>query len=237
MKKTLSICLLIAGFTLNATAQYIDGTAATKASQESFTQSMEDWDGVRIAIERNAYHLPDIEIPGGDTYENITISTSIAMSYLHGFALNKKKPIFLETGFGIKWGMYDIKSDEEIYQYTGVTRERLNLFTFEIPASFGYRFDTKKPDWKIYTYTGLYLRMHITGKLEAQDRSGYTAEANVFDKDEFYPTFERFQCGWQLGCDFQCNQFVFGLSYGVDLNKIWVDTRTFTSSLNFGYRF
>ena len=198
---------------------------------------MEDWDGVRIAIESNAYHMPDIELPDGKTYENIPASTSIAVSYLHGFALNKKKPIFLETGFGIKWGMYDVDIEKKISIYTGVAREKLNLFTFEIPVNIGYRFDTKNPDWKIIPYTGLYLRMHITGKLEAYDNSDYKDEANIFDSDEFYPTFERFQCGWQLGCDFQYRQFVFGLSYGIDLNKIWIDTRAFTSSLNFGYRF
>ena len=237
MKRSLSICLLMMGLALNVNAQFTDGTAATKASQESFTTPTEDWDELKFSIESNAFHMPDIEFADGDTYENIPVSASIAVKYLHNFAINKKKPIFLNTGFGIKWGMYDNKMERKIYEYTGIAREKLSLLPFEIPANIGYRFDMKNPDWKIYLYTGLYLRMHIMGKLEAEDASGYSEEANVFDKDEFYPTFEHFQCGWQLGCDFQYQQFVFGWSYGIDLNKIWIDTRVFTSALNVGYKF
>lgn len=236
MKRTISICLLIIGFTLNGTAQYVDGTAATKASQESFIDPKQDWDGVRVAIERNMYIMPDIKI-GNKIYDNVCTATSVAVSYLHGFALSQKKPIFLETGFGIKWGMYDVDIDEEIAEYTYTAREKLSMCSFEVPLNVGYRFDLNSPNWSVYPYTGLYLRLHAFGRIEAEDLDGDKEEANVFDEDEVYPTFDRFQCGWQLGCDFQYRNFVFGLYYGIDLNKIWIDTRVFTSALTLGYRF
>lgn len=236
MRKRVSFCLLMAGFAISAMGQYVDGTAATKASQESFIESKQDWDGVRVAIERNMYIMPDLKI-GNKMYDNKCIATSVAVSYLHGFAISKKKPIFLETGFGIKWGMYDIDVDREISEYTNVAREKLSLCTFEVPLNVGYRFDLNNPDWHIFPYTGLYLRLNAFGRIEAEDLDGYKDEANIFDEDEFYPTFERFLCGWQLGCDVQYREFSFGLCYGIDLNKIWIDTRVFTSSLTFGYRF
>ncbi len=58
------------------------------------------------------YIMPDVKIDN-KIYDNVCTATSVAVSYLHGFALNQKKPIFLETGFGIKWGMYDVDIDED----------------------------------------------------------------------------------------------------------------------------
>lgn len=230
------MCLLAMGLALNATAQYVNGMAATTASQESFEEKVTDWDEVRVAIEGNGYHLPDMQI-GGQIEDHVNTTTSIHISYHHGFMLSQKKPFFLETGIGVKWGHYNEKYEDRIVAHTGIKQEILNIWTFEAPINVGYRFHKIGSDWSFYPYTGLYFRLHLTGTLKAQDPYGNKASANIFDQDEFYPTFKHFQCGWQLGCDFQYRKFVFGWSYGIDFNKVWTDTRVFTSALNLGYRF
>ena len=236
MKKFISLCLLMASAALNASAQFVEGTAATKASQESFTEEMTGWDGLKLSIELNDYNMPDVEI-AGRTEDNINTATTVHLSYLRGFILSQKKPVYLETGFGLKWGHYNETYEDWITDYTGVKREELNTWTIEVPVNVGYRITNPNSELIVAPYTGIYMRMHLGGNIEAEDPSGYKAEANIFDEDEFYPAFDRFQFGWQLGCDLQYNQLVFGVSYGIDFNKVWIDTRVFTSALNLGYRF
>lgn len=236
MKKHISLCLLAVGFAMNATAQYVDGTAATKESQESFAGNYEDWDEARISIESNAYVQPNLVIQG-TTYKNRPTALAIGVNYLHGFSVSKKKPLFLTSGFGMKYGAYNEKLDPVIYDYTGIVREKFQLFTFEIPVNIGYRFEKPNSNWSAMLYTGIYMRLHLFGNLEEEDDCGHSIAVDIFNEDEILPTFERFQCGWQLGCDFQYRQFVFGWKYGIDFNKIWIDTRAFTSAFNVGYRF
>ena len=236
MRKYISLCLLAVGLASNVTAQYVDGTAATKEIQESFANTYEDWDEMRVEIGSNMYIQPDIVILG-NTYKNRPTAFGVAVNYLHGFAVSKKKPLFLTTGFGMRYGMYNEKLEPVIYEYTGIAREKFKLFTLEVPVNIGYRFNKPDSDWSAMLYTGIYMRLHLFGKLEEEDGSGYGIGINIFDKNELQPTFERFQCGWQFGCDVQYRKFVFGWKYGIDFNKIWIDTRSFTSTFNVGYRF
>lgn len=236
MKRYILSCLLAVGFTMNVTAQYVDGTAATKESQESFANSYEDWDEVRVEIGSNTYIQPDLMIQG-NKYKNRPTAFGVAVNYLHGFSVNKKKPLFLTTGFGMRYGMYNEKMEQMIYEYSGVAREKFKLFTLEVPVNIGYHFNKSESNWSAMLYTGIYMRLHLFGQLQEEDGSGYGIELNIFDKNELLPTFERFQCGWQLGCDILYRKFVFGWKYGIDFNKIWIDTRSFTSTFNVGYRF
>lgn len=236
MRKYIAICLLVMGFTLNTTAQYVNGRAATKASQELFKEKYADWDEVRLTLEGNAYRQPDVKL-GNRTADNVNTTTSVHLGYRHGFMLSQKKPFFLETGIGMKWGYYNEEFEDWIVDYTNVRQEILNIWTLEIPLNVGYRFNKTGSNWSFYPYIGIYMRMHIAGILEVQDSKGNTGSANVFDQSEFYPTFESFQYGWHLGCDIQYRHFAFGWSYGIDLNKVWINTRVFTSAFNIGYRF
>lgn len=236
MKRKTYLCLLIAGFSLNAMAQLVDGKAATQAAQESFTGKITEWDKLRVNLEGNAYHMPDVEI-GYKKVENTNTTFTFAFSYLHGFSISQKKPFFLETGVGLKWGHYNEVYDKWIYNYTNVKQEILNIWTLEVPVNVGYLY-TKDyhSDWSIYPYTGLYFRMHVTGQLKAQTPSGYRLSVNPFSKDSMGEAFDRFQCGWQLGCDFQYRRVSFGWYYGIDFNKVWIDTRVNTWGFNVGYQ-
>lgn len=236
MRKYIAICLLAMGFALNTTAQYVNGTAATKASQELFKERYADWDEVRLTLERNPYRQPDVRF-GFRIVDIVNTTTSVHFSYRHGFMLSQKKPFFLETGIGMKWGRYNEEFEDWTVAYTGVRQEILNIWTVEIPLNVGYRFNKTGSNWSFYPYIGIYMRMHIAGNVEEQDTEGNKISANVFDRYEFYPTFESFQYGWQSGCNIQYRHFVFGWSYGIDFNKVWKNTRVSTYALNFGYRF
>lgn len=231
MKKRIIWCmlaLLMAG-----------GIQAQEKTNEIAEQDIvnKNWNGFKLAIEGNEYRVGKTMTVNGDMQSGTKDVTSVTVGYARGIALSQKRPIYLETGIGMKWGYSSVDEDELRKQETGliISEETFSTFSFEVPINISYKIALGR-EFSMIPYTGLYMRLHVSGNLEGKSNRG-NYKYDIFNEEEMEPAFKRFQTGWQLGLDFQYRKFTFGWGYGIDLNKAWKNTRVHTSAFNVGYRF
>lgn len=173
-----------------------------------------------------------------DSEDNFNLN-GFGIDYIHGFSLPSATPIFLETGAKLNFGF---RSESEEFGGSKYT-EKVNLNTLSVPVNFVYRWDASS-DFSIQPYVGLNFKLHLTGKIKEiyEDEDGKLEDKyNMFKKEDFDPTFKRFQMGWHIGVGFQYKPFYLGLSWGTDFIKAYDDHgdgyRTSNLALSVGYSF
>lgn len=191
----------------------------------------------RVGVSYNNTHF-GATWDNADSDDNFNLN-GVAIDYIHGFSLSSATPIFIETGAKINFGF---RSESEEFGGSKYT-EKINLNTLSIPVNFVYRWDAAS-DFSIQPYVGLNFKLHLSGteKDTHEDKDGKVENKyNMFKKEDFDPTFNRFQMGWHIGVGFQYKPFYLGISWGTDFIKAYDDSgdgyRTSNLALSVGYSF
>ena len=130
---------------------------------------------------------------------------SLTYSYIHGFGLSSKAPMFLEVGAGMEYAWCDNKLGA------------MHNLAFVIPVSFSYEIPTAGTI-AFVPYTGPFLRLNQTGDWDDDLINGSIYKGSEITDD--YGKFNRFQVGWQLGCRVHFTRsFHAGLAFKFDLSE------------------
>lgn len=171
----------------------------------------------------------------------------VALQYIHGFHLSKSLPLYLEVGGRIAYHWDHIKLNDVGGQYglsePYVLNLKLNpyLWNIYVPVNFGYRFNVCEK-FKIMPYVGLFGRYNFVGK----NTTHYTVTdgANIIvdeerKKDLFKDDngLKHFQCGLNLGANFEYEHVVLGASWGVGFIKNQEHYTIYDLNITLGYRF
>ncbi len=181
----------------------------------------------------------------------------IGVDYIHGFAVSSELPMFVETGLKLNTVVGSINGDK--YEVDGKYAQgqmKARNMSLSIPVNFAYSFAIGD-DMSLTPYIGLDFKFHLLGDYKYKVKTnisddmlhmiGYSKDdlegdwVNVFSKDNFDPTFHRFQMGWHIGVGFQYKPVYVGLSYGTDFIPLFkyedakVNTADF--ALSVGYCF
>lgn len=169
-----------------------------------------------------------------DGYMGICTLKGFKAGYLHGFALTKSFPLFLEVGGDLHYGTYS----DTYYRYV---KERMSILAMNVPVSVAYKFSFKNTLW-VEPYAGVSLKLNLLAKGKLTDEEDdYTIVDNYFDNDymDGYP-FKRCQFGGQFGVNVGYKAFNFNLGYHL-YSPIWNEDGykvTFNSfTLGIGYNF
>lgn len=180
--------------------------------------------------------------------ENIR-SHGFHISYIHGFHLSKRLPFFIEAGLQLQWrtGLYSsgytkLYSSHGHYLAYGDLREKINMFSFNIPIYFTYRLNVNK-DVAFSPFFGFDFRLNLLAMYKPKLKDavypeGGTIEShkagvedelfrrrvNLFNDDDAGVDLKRFQAGWRLGLNVDIRHFNLSVSYGTDFNEILKDT-------------
>ena len=130
---------------------------------------------------------------------------SLTYSYIHGFGLSSKAPMFLELGAGMEYAWCDNKLGS------------MHNLAFVIPVSFSYEIPTAGT-MAFVPYTGPFIRLNQTGDWDDDLINGSIYKGSDITDD--YGKFNRFQVGWQLGCRVRLTRsFHAGLAFKFDLSE------------------
>lgn len=220
--KTTLAALLIAAAAIPASAQFTSGGASSASADVTAPYN-------RVGVSYNNTHF------GFDESEDSFSLNGIGIDYIHGFSLSSTTPLFLETGGKLNFGFHSDSEDDDEWEYKTTT----TMITLGVPLNLVYKFRISD-DFSIQPYAGLNFKLHFLGKekytvtYEGEEES---ESYNLFDKDDWDPTFNRFQMGWHIGSGFQYKMVYFGLSWGTDFIKAqkYVNSSDFTVSLGYSF--
>lgn len=150
--------------------------------------------------------------------------TGFSVGVNRAFSISSSTPLYLETGLGVQYAMYD-KNEEKI-----------NIFSAKVPVNLVYNWQLPNSSISIAPFAGVGLRYNISGKLEFDD---YDEDYDVFNDDDMDGNaWKRFQIGWQIGANARFNnKFLVGVSYGKDFSEIAEGAKVGTTSITVGYCF
>jgi hypothetical protein len=140
------------------------------------------------------------------------------------FPLSSYAPLYFETGLGFQYS-FDSQTNvvgKHTEEYT------VKVMSAKIPVSLGYNFQVPQSSVSFAPFAGLDFRGNIWGIDDDEE--------DLFSDD--YYEWNRFQIGWHIGLNPKFNNnFLLGVSYGTDFNKLHDDTRVHTTSVTFGVCF
>lgn len=217
-------------FVFTAMVLLISGVAsAQKGSQvtsDEPRQLSEGWNMVYVQFaptrEQSTYEL------GGQTLKGNLNMTGLALGYAHAFGVSSSMPLFVQVGGELKYSFN--KKDDHGDSFVSL-KVPVSL-TYDVPLT--ERFD-------LLPFAGIYGRYNVSGT--TKDSNGN--DVNLFEKrtDEAGGvTFERFQLGWQAGCNLIYKQrYMIGASYSRDISKLVQTTgikyTTFAFNISLGLLF
>ena len=136
----------------------------------------------------------NVSIGGVESKESLTNNAG-GISYVHGFRLSSRIPLYLETGAAWRYGPES---------------NHWELMRISIPAVVTYRFTLgQRGKIKISPYTGLNFAINPINK--SHRIAGF--EAGSYDESTF-------QLGWQLGGNFTFNRFNVQVGYTFDFTNL-----------------
>lgn len=152
---------------------------------------------------------------GGEKYETEggTIQGG-EMTYVHGFRVSKKLPMYIETGLG--------------YQIGGATK--FTLMRASVPVLFTYRFgfgEAKKI--KISPFAGFNFGFNVMTDDDAMHQS-WKGDGWLNDKN-----YNVFQMGMMFGANFTFNRFNLQVGYCVDFMPLYKQEEGYTEVYYYRY--
>ncbi len=160
----------------------------------------------------------------GNDVKSVGMQT-LTYSYIHGFGLSSKAPMFLEVGAGMEYSWCDNKIGT------------MHNLAFKIPVRFSYDIPTAG-SISFVPYTGPFIRLNQTGDWDDDLINGSIYKGS--DMTDEHGKFNRFQVGWQLGCRVRFTRsFHAGLEANFDISK-WsgrIDGKRWNVGLGIGLDF
>ena len=96
-------------------------------------------------------------------------------------------------------------------EYAEIIKETVDIYYLQVPVMAAYRLNLND-DWNLTVKAGPYFAYGLFGSIDVTyTYNGQTKNENV-DMD-FDDTINRFDCGIDVGVDFEHHRFVFGLEY------------------------
>ncbi|MCF0158742.1 MAG: outer membrane beta-barrel protein [Veillonella sp.] len=144
-----------------------------------------------------------------------------SVKYVHGWALSKRFPLYIDAGLRLNMNFYGETLDEDDFNKESISSKMLSL---SVPINVSYRLRiTDGID--IQPYTGINLKVNVLGDItytyEGQYHYDYYKESETKSWfDEEYGA-KRFQMGWQIGLGVNFKKFYLGLEYGLDFMNLY----------------
>lgn len=194
-----------------AGALAVAGATATNAQNAGYNRVAISYDNTHFGFNKDA----------GGSDENFS-TNGVGINYIHGFSVSSSLPMFVETGLNFDFGFGSKSFDKHEYSGTWYQDKlKTQFISIQVPVNFAYRFDIAD-EMTLSPYIGLNLKLNLTGKERWDTDSNDPDEkekgkwASVYDKDNWDPTWNRFQMGWHIGVGVQYRPFYFGIQYGTD---------------------
>lgn len=161
---------------------------------------------------------------------------------IENFCLLKQVPLYLGIGTGIQYTGIEfpefITLKREYKTEYGKTTQNtvvssMHFASLRFPISIGYKWDLE-PDLNlsIFSHVGLNMRWNF---------AGWIGHYSPFDKTEMravgLKVWDKFQTGYNIGCDLMLKHISVGLSYSKDFDKIDQESKISAFYVNFGYNF
>lgn len=173
--------------------------------------------------------------------ENID-ATGFSFVANENFRLLKQLPLYLGIGAGLQYTGIDLPNpidlkreyNTEFGNQTVHTKvSSIHFASFRFPITIGYKWKiVPELDFSIYPHLGLNMRWNFAGWI------GYYSP---FDKQEMKEVglnaWDKFQTGYNIGCDVMLKRISIGLSYSKDFEEIDKKTKVSSFYVNFGYNF
>lgn len=133
---------------------------------------------------------------GGIASEESKTHNAAGISYVHGFRLSSRIPLYLETGAGWRYGPES---------------NHLELMRINIPAVVTYRFTLGQGNIKISPYTGLNFAINPINE----------SRHLIYYEDRKSGDESFFQLGWQIGGNFTFKRFNIQVGYTFDFMRLY----------------
>lgn len=172
-----------------------------------------------------SYDMETVNPKVGDN----TVLNGFGISYIHGFGLTPKIPLYLEIGgklsatFGGNSGV-GYKIDDTF----------MNL---QVPVNVVYKYKFGN-GMAIAPYLGINFKFNVVASEKYTEALASNAEASETINLLKSPyDGNAFQIGWHIGAGFYYRQFYIGLGGGTDFNEFMSNVTTGNMSLTLGYTF
>lgn len=202
----LMLCMCVITLTLNAKDR--DSEIST-----SINKSVGDYNIVSAGY--------DLMFLNADNKDDLLYGFNVQL--VHGFKLDKKVPLYLETGIGLTYDRCKyinviasyIKENGTIESF--YDKNPLNTLRVYVPLNIGYRFITS-PSFSILPYTGFSVNINPVFDYEFKSITygivDTSISSSMFSVDS---TTELGNIRWQVGIKGIINKFLVGAQYSLDL--------------------
>lgn len=142
--------------------------------------------------------------------EKTVYGQALALSFLRGIEVSRKKPLYIETGLSLQRLWYGYTFNE--------SKERIVLVSLLLPVRVAYRFQVNDC-LTIQPYVGVRLRGNLSGEAKIRDKYKQPFYYDLFDKEEVGDEWQRFQWGIQAGVTFSMPAWFASIGLGREVTN------------------
>lgn len=197
------------------------------------TASADDYNRVSISCDVDHYGY-NKEFYGNNKDENPSFTAcGFGLSYVHGFSLSKKLPMFLEVGGNISYcDNTELQIVEVPYNDEYVLKTQFGNLNVRIPVNFAWKFQLNQKH-SLTPYTGINFKFNCLTQfregIATDGRTAWTDWISVLKKNESKDVHEEdvwniFQMGWQIGLNWGIKRVNLGLEWGYDFLPAYYKT-------------
>lgn len=247
MKKIFVILAFSAAMVANAQIVTSRSSSVTRIEQPTEVVPSNNYNRFYIGATIGIPSTTGVDLDG----HKIPTAYGVTAGFLWGLNIVPNMPLYVEFGPEVTWmTASDSYKDSDSYgRYEEVWTDDVtaNFLSISVPVNVTYRFDITDK-FSIAPFVGPNLKFNILAKgtdkesyIEYKDGEIYRSDSDSEDFDAFDEddtdsnTANRFQYGYNIGCNFSIGQWTFGYRYQGNFNNFFdVDERHYNASGDIG---